>query len=201
MGKWIKPTVPQPASPPTVHAGMSSNRGAHLSVTLALVHNCCQSQLCVPDWHNNSLIPLTWSAFLFSLKLLSGTCPAGMDPKAISAPRHTPDTRRRLINPRDFHPDTNFQPLWQMSHRASVGHRQPSYVVSKLRSTDVGFWGQIRAFTFHHFQATSWEVFSVSPGIFLLVRTENSFTKQMDFWGEHTIQNISLCIIECSSWS
>lgn len=90
-----------------------------------------------------------------------------MDPKAISAPRHTPDTRRRLINPRDFRPDTNFQPLWQMSHGASVGHRQPSYVVSKLRSTDVGFWGQIRAFTFHHFQATSWEVFSVSVFFFL----------------------------------
>lgn len=57
-----------------------SDRGAHLSVALASLHNCCQSQLCVPEWHNNSLIPLTWSAFLFSLTLLSGTCPAGIDP-------------------------------------------------------------------------------------------------------------------------
>lgn len=82
-GQMISKTHSASTCSATHHAHMSmfmSNRGT-LSVTLVLLHNRCQSQLCVPDWHNNSLIPLTWSAFLFSLKLLSGTCPARVSPR------------------------------------------------------------------------------------------------------------------------
>lgn len=104
---------------------------------------------CVPDWRNHSLILLTWSAFLFSLKLLSDTCPGQMDPRPFQQCNtymhthtrthpHTLDLRR-LINPGDFSyliPDFSLS-LWQMSPQAGQEHCQARYAALKLRSTDV----------------------------------------------------------------
>lgn len=114
-----------------------SNRGSHLSVTVAnyitIVNHSCESQIDTLTFNPSHFICFS----LFTETLLSGTCPAGMDPR----PFLHCDTRliRSSISLTQEISDLilTSQPLWQMSQNQDWTQRQPSYVVSKLRSTDV----------------------------------------------------------------
>lgn len=149
--------------------------------TAAVSHSCC-----VPDWHNHSLILLTWSAFLFSLKLLSDTCPGQMDPRPFRQCNtyahtctpahirtHTLDLRR-LINPGDFsYLIPSFQPF-------SVTDESPS----RSRTLSDSLCGlEIKidwcgAFTFFRFTMQR-GLQCISRASVILLQLENSFTKLM----------------------
>ena len=53
------------ASTCTITHHATSKREGRLWVTLYLLHNYYQSQLCVVDWHSNTLIPLLKRLFSF----------------------------------------------------------------------------------------------------------------------------------------
>lgn len=69
-----------------------------------------------------------------------------------------------------------------MSHGTVIGHCQPRYLVLELGWTDVGFWGQIRAFTLIISGDQLRGFCCYSPlALLLWLGQKNSFTKEMDF--------------------
>lgn len=114
----------------------TSNRGSHLSLTavyyITIVNQSCESHIDTLTFNPSHL-----SCFsLFTETLLSGTCPAGMDPRPFLHCDACLICGGTSLT-QEISDISTFQPLWQMRQNQGWTRRQPSYVVSKLRSTDV----------------------------------------------------------------